>query len=118
MWLRTFNILILIQISRCLPSSAKKETKNYNYTAILDIIYSRINETIDPCDDFYEFSCGGYLSDQIIANDSDYTGVLGEIGENTKYQLNEVLNKTITDTDIIPFKVAKIFYQKCMDEGL
>lgn len=80
-------------------------------------IKSRLNESVDPCEDFYEFACGGYLASTHIPEDRESIGVVGEISHQIKIQINNVLSEEISDKDIGPFKFTKLLYRKCMDEG-
>lgn len=119
---KLFVFIIGIALCSSLPVSVKKdlsseEIVHYNYTELSDLIQGRLNPKVDPCDDFYEFACGGMLSDVEIPDDMDEIGVIGAIEEKTRYQLLDVLNNSIVEDEIAPFKLAKIFFRKCLDEG-
>ena len=32
-------------------------------------ILDKLNENVDPCDDFYQFACGGYIASTVIPDD-------------------------------------------------
>lgn len=114
--------LSIVEKGFSFPTTVKKdlsseETGKYNYTQLAEVIQERLNSKVEPCDDFYEFACGGLLNDVEIPDDLDEIGVIGSIEEETRYQLKNVLNHSIVETDIAPFKLAKLFFKKCLDEG-
>lgn len=113
---------VIIEHGLAFPTTVKKdlsseETGRYNYTQLAETIQERLDTKVNPCDDFYEFACGGLLNDVDIPDDLDEIGVIGSIEEETRYQLRDVLNQSVVDTDIGPFKLAKLFFKKCLDEG-
>lgn len=46
-----------------------------------DILRDAINETVNPCDDFYEFSCGKWISTHEIPDDTTSYGRYSELQE-------------------------------------
>ncbi|PWA18144.1 hypothetical protein CCH79_00003977, partial [Gambusia affinis] len=38
-------------------------------------ILSKLDRSVDPCDDFYTFSCGGWLKENTIPEDSSSHGI-------------------------------------------
>ncbi|XP_063703236.1 neprilysin-2-like [Culicoides brevitarsis] len=116
-----FVISSTIYISFALPTIVKKDlrvqdSEKFNYTELAFRIQERLNKETDPCDDFYEFACGGLLNKVEIPDDLDEIGMVGAIEEDTRYQLRDVLNQTMKDDDIAPFRLAKRFFKTCLDE--
>jgi predicted metalloendopeptidase len=33
-----------------------------------------MDDTVDPCDDFFEYACGGYIKKHVIPEDKSVTG--------------------------------------------
>uniref|UniRef100_A0A224XGK7 Putative Zinc Metalloprotease n=1 Tax=Megacormus gertschi TaxID=1843536 RepID=A0A224XGK7_9SCOR len=71
-------------------------------TTALDILNS-INETVDPCQDFYEFACGNWVATHlgpILTN-------MAEIGNKNLMRLSDYIIQTI-DQEIMPEGVKKV----------
>ncbi|XP_015126328.1 membrane metallo-endopeptidase-like 1 [Diachasma alloeum] len=74
-----------------------------------------MNETVDPCENFYKYSCGGWASKNLIP---DYVAFWDR--SISTHRAHEKLLKSMLEsppevTDILPIQQAKTFYQSCMD---
>ncbi|CAB3381598.1 Hypothetical predicted protein [Cloeon dipterum] len=79
-------------------------------------ILTSMNESVDPCDDFYQFACGGYVN----KHQNSETGSKSTIGDLVKlvdYRVKEIFNKGISPSMPETVKQAIDFYEKCIDEG-
>lgn len=58
-----YQVLIILNcFTICLTTSKLLEISN--------IIKNAINESVDPCEDFYEFSCGQWISNNEMQSNS------------------------------------------------
>lgn len=80
-------------------------------------VLTRLDESVDPCENFYHFACGSFINNSVIPDDKSQIDVSTLLDQTLKEQLNEILNTTISNDDIHPFACSKKIYQACMNEG-
>jgi len=78
-------------------------------------LVSRMDTKADPCEDFYQFACGGYLEKTVIPEDRSRTSMFSEVGDKLNEQMKGMLEQRITVSDPRPYQLAKSLYQSCMD---
>ena len=75
-----------------------------------------LDKTADPCTDFYEYACGGWMKNNPIPNDRSRWGRFDELQDRN----NEVLHKILDEAAAKPTgENQKIgdYYASCMDES-
>lgn len=80
-------------------------------------ILAKLDESADPCEDFYLFACGTFLNQTVMPNDKTSVDAATVLDDKLKEQLNEVLNRSTTHDDIGPFVSSKKLYRACLNEG-
>lgn len=78
-------------------------------------IIDKIDFSVDPCDDFYQFSCGNYVKTKPVPDDRLSRNILQEI-QDQMYVDMKTLFEEENKNDSIAIRKAKQFYNSCMRE--
>lgn len=116
-----FYLFLIISVHGvALPS--KNDAKNPN-VCTSDIcvnettqITNYLNVSVDPCENFYEFVCGKYIHDTILPEDKDTEYVLSIAQDQIDKRLRAILSEEIRPNETKTLRLAKTFYQLCMNE--
>src|SRR5438270_14005075 len=84
---------------------------------VLDL--SSMDKTIDPCVDFYTYSCGSWMKNNPIPPDQSSWSEYGKLQDENLAQLRTILEEAATYTTEIDAATKKIddYYAACMDES-
>ena len=50
-------------------------------------LIDRMDSSVDPCDDFYQFACGGYVKKTVIPEDKSRTSMFSDVGDKLNRQI-------------------------------
>jgi predicted metalloendopeptidase len=77
-----------------------------------------LDRSADPCNDFYQFSCGGWVKNNPIPADQPLWGRFNELAERNRAILHEILENAAkaTTRDSNEQKIGD-YYASCMDEA-
>jgi len=109
--LLSFSVSSAAQTSSSSQSSEfPKEIPSFDLTAI--------DKTVDPCVDFYQYSCGNWMKNNPIPPDKSSWGRFYELRERNVYVLHDILEQVQTPAQRSPIqeKVGD-YYAACMDEA-
>lgn len=79
-------------------------------------IIESMDASIDPCDDFFQFACGGWIAKNPIPDAESRWSQFSVLDTELRNALSTILNEPVSDLDPQPINQAKWFHAACMDE--
>ncbi|XP_060523397.1 neprilysin-2-like isoform X2 [Cylas formicarius] len=73
-----------------------------------------VDPKADPCDDFYQFACGTFISNSISHGEAS---IVNDMKELTDTQIENLISQDIEDDQYLPksFRYQRKFYRMCMN---
>jgi len=86
------------------------------YTPVLDV--PSMDKTVDPCVDFFTYSCGGWIKNNPIPADQAAWDAYGKLQEENRQVLRQILEAAAVPSPHRSAEEQKIgdYYASCMDE--
>ena len=117
-WVIMINGIMLIAAIQAKPQTCQNEDLCMTKECILASarLFNNMNTAVDPCQDFYEFTCGGFIENQVSMhcslsrpkvyqnnlpadwNRGKYTAIFPDI-HRQKFFTGRLLRKDFRDTD-------------------
>lgn len=77
-----------------------------------------MNQTVDPCDDFYDYACGRFITEvEIPSKDGMLLPSITSTLNKVQAELVALIVEPIGSTDAKPIVMAKKYFADCMDEA-
>ncbi|XP_033107580.1 membrane metallo-endopeptidase-like 1 [Anneissia japonica] len=80
-------------------------------------LISKMDPTVDPCVNFYEYACGGWKEKSVIPDEEAGLFIFTQLSDRLNIMCKGIIEKEILDTDIEAVVKAKNFYKSCMNEA-
>uniref|UniRef100_A0A1Y1KTX7 Peptidase M13 N-terminal domain-containing protein n=1 Tax=Photinus pyralis TaxID=7054 RepID=A0A1Y1KTX7_PHOPY len=80
-----------------------------------DEVSKFIDKSVDPCDDFYNFACGGFIKNHEIPSDGEEISQFINVNNGVFEQLHVLMKEPIGDQEPRWSKLTKQFFQTCSD---
>nr|WBW70057.1 venom protein [Lampona murina] len=103
----------------CEPPPFTSSAENYCMTPecfkeAAEILY-KLDETEDPCTDFNQFACGGWLKRYTIPENEAFVSTLSQERDDFHLKLKDLLDRKLDGSEPLFIKMIKDFYDTCMD---
>uniref|UniRef100_A0A914DSZ3 Uncharacterized protein n=2 Tax=Acrobeloides nanus TaxID=290746 RepID=A0A914DSZ3_9BILA len=96
------------------PPSVLDVSTNPGYRKAAAQFSAAINQSADPCDDFFQFSCGKWVANNQIPADLTSYGHFSELREKVLKEMNRLYDDPIPSSSKAINKLKQIFHS-CMD---
>jgi putative endopeptidase len=109
---RTLGLIVVALLSTVIRAQNPQ-----NSLPVLNV--SSMDKSIDPCVDFFEYSCGGWIKKNPIPPDQTSWSVYSKLEDDNKLILRDILEsaaKANTSRDATNQKIGD-YYAACMDES-
>ncbi|GLV38283.1 Neprilysin 3 [Carabus blaptoides fortunei] len=74
-----------------------------------------MDHSVDPCEDFYSYSCNGWIKNNPLPDGKSMWGTFGKLEQQNQLIIKHVLEKPIDELKSKAEQKAKIYYESCLD---
>lgn len=117
-----FIITTGIFADKALKAEADKPCTTKECVLAAADLLEAMNATADPCDDFFQFACGGWVRKNPIPDSKSRYTQFDVLRDQLTATMKTILTAVSSTDDVQPVKQARELYQACMDtetiEGL
>ncbi|XP_071805457.1 endothelin-converting enzyme homolog [Asterias amurensis] len=79
------------------------------------MLQTNMDKSAKPCDNFYDFACGGWGKKHVVTGDQTSFGQFAKLQEATSMKLKGLFERDPKPNEPASFKKVRDFYHGCMD---
>ena len=81
-------------------------------------VLTNMDPSVDPCDDFYNYSCGGWVARNVVPSGYGSWGVFQELATQNTIFIQKLITSSVDDK-VNAIKLTRRLYDSCVDlDGL
>lgn len=77
-----------------------------------------LDESVDPCENFYEFACGSFIKNTYIPDDKTLIDSFSLVRDIVQEQLRQIVNEESKPDEPRPFTLLKNSHKACMNKTI
>ncbi|XP_071805807.1 neprilysin-1-like [Asterias amurensis] len=79
------------------------------------VYLSNMNRSVDPCENFYEYSCGGWKTKHIIGEDETSVSAFGKLDDDVGIKCKAIFESAPGKNEPKAVSSVRNFYKSCVD---